>query len=100
MEDRSECSKCKEDLSKLAGDANVRLTDWINGTPILHVDATPDANYPLRILKAYHSNCDTRWVANPPRVICEVLNKAQDERKKILDRAIAVLEKDLSGDMK
>lgn len=68
--------------------------------PIEHVDATPDDGYPIRILKAYRENCDVKWSNNTSnndaRVFAE-MNKHQDERAKILDRAIKILEYNNSG---
>lgn len=60
--------------------------------PILHVDATPDTEYPIRILKAHRENCNCKWIANPPAKIFDMMNEAQVKRAEILDRAIAVLE--------
>jgi len=67
---------------------------------ILHVDATPDADYPLRILRAYRHNCVLRWSSktlgypdseeNNPIIIA--LNEMQDKRLDLLDKAIATLE--------
>lgn len=57
---------------------------------MLWMDATPDEGYPLRILKAYRDNCDCRMVTNPPEM-GEMMNRWQDERAEILDRAIAIL---------
>jgi hypothetical protein len=63
--------------------------------PLLHLDATPDSDYPLRILRAYRENCNCRWIANPPSALCDAMNEAQEKRAKLLDRAIAILEKEL-----
>lgn len=64
--------------------------------PIEHVDAYPDEDYPLRILRAYRENCNVRWEVSglsPERTrVWDVMNEAQEERAKILDRAIAMLE--------
>jgi len=61
-----------------------------------HIDATPDESYPLRILRAYRADCDARWeeTAAGQRVtqpLTVALNKMQDQRAVILDRAIAAL---------
>lgn len=69
---------------------------------VLFLDATPDEGYPLRILKAYRQQCDCRWstttdadgTVNPvldPAAL-EQMNKDNDKRAEILDRAIALLE--------
>lgn len=59
--------------------------------PIIHVDATPDEAYPIRILRAYRSNCDVRWKFTPPSELCDILNANCELRAEILDRAIALL---------
>ena len=68
----------------------------ITTEPIQHVDATPDADYPLRILRAHRQNCRCKWQVSGldefQTGIYEAINRAQDERVKILDNAIAILE--------
>jgi hypothetical protein len=63
-----------------------------------YVDATPDENYPLRILQAYRDDCDVLWSStslfedveeNNP--VMDALNNMQKARAKILDKAIAKL---------
>jgi hypothetical protein len=68
----------------------------ITQEPIQHVDATPDEEYPLRILKAYRQNCDARWVSTEPNVLIDMMNKHCERRAEILDKAIAVLELNLN----
>jgi len=65
--------------------------------PIIHVDATPDEDYPIRILRAYRRNCDWRWSSTTdggdetnPLVI--TMNELNDKRVALLDKAIALLE--------
>lgn len=60
--------------------------------PIEFVDGTPDKEYPLRILMAYRENCNCKWVTNGPDPMLDEMNKKCDERAKILDEAIKVLE--------
>ena len=65
--------------------------------PILHVDCTPDSEYPLRILRAYLENTNVRWdlsgeFSKEVRVIYEGMNEASAKRARILDRAIRILE--------
>jgi hypothetical protein len=60
---------------------------------LTHVDATPNREYPLRILRAYRQNCDCKWVGDPNNPIYELMNQRNDQRAKILDEAIAILEK-------
>lgn len=57
---------------------------------VQYLDATPDEEYPLRILKAYREQCDCHMVTTPPEM-GDMMNQWQDERAKILDRAIALL---------
>ena len=65
--------------------------------PFRYVDATPDAGYPLRILRAYRQNCDCRWADNtageePTNPLLKMMNEHCQQRAEILDRAIAILE--------
>ena len=66
---------------------------------ILHVDATPNAEYPIRILRAYRDNAATFWkcqgMAEATVAIYQQMNRDQLDRVRILDHAIALLE--LSG---
>jgi len=70
---------------------------------IQHVDGTPDREYPLRILKVYRQNCDSRWMVGTwdekkqeyiedGVSIHSLMNQTQRERTKLLDEAIKVLE--------
>lgn len=65
----------------------------INKQSIMHIDATPDKEYVLRILKAYRENCDCKWTSNLDNKVIEETNKMQDKRAKLLDQAIEILEK-------
>lgn len=67
----------------------------INKQPIIHIDNTPNKEYALRILKAYRENCDCKWSSNRGNPLIEEMNKAQDKRAKILDRAIQILKENL-----
>ena len=63
----------------------------------LFIDATPDEDYPIRILKAYRERANYKYskskgeinLTNEP--IMKAMNDAQDRRAEILDRAIAKL---------
>jgi hypothetical protein len=57
------------------------------------VDATPDEEYPLRILRAYRENANVLWKREPPDVVFEMMNEDQRKRAAILDRAITKLER-------
>lgn len=73
----------------------------ISQQKVLQVDATPNPNYPVRILKAYRENCDMKWTTTgmnkDSATIWEAMNFHQSKRAKILDRAIAVLEKHIEN---
>ena len=70
----------------------------VNGQPVQHIDATPDKNYPLRILQAYRQNCECQWTdttngdgaINP---LFKIMNETCDKRAKLLDGAISILRK-------
>ncbi len=76
----------------------------MNEQEIMHVDATPDGEYPLRILRVYRERCNSRWSSTWGSVsnqeenpVCVAMNKWQDERAEILDKAIAILEEHMRG---
>ena len=68
-----------------------------------HIDATPDNDYPMRILRSYRLDCDAlyacgtstdgRWDQNE---FTEMMNNLQKQRAEILDKAIAILEAHLT----
>jgi hypothetical protein len=65
--------------------------------PVQHVDATPNEEYPLRILRAYRQHCDCNWAettdgqeATNPLLV--MMNEQNRQRAVILDRAIRLLE--------
>jgi len=74
----------------------------ITQQPLLHVDGTPNTHYPLRILRAYRDNCDCRWVTdNLPegsRQLHEAMNEHQEQRARLLDKAIGILSKEIVVD--
>ncbi len=59
--------------------------------PIIHVDATPNEGYPLRILKAYRENCNCRFVSNYKSPVIDLMNADCEKRAVLLDKAIAKL---------
>jgi hypothetical protein len=64
---------------------------------IFHVDATPNEEYPLRILRAYRNNCDFMYSESSQEIdesnpLIKALNDSQRKRAEILDEAIAILE--------
>jgi len=61
----------------------------------IDIDEAPNKNYPLRILKAYRDKCNCKWETNADsktKSLWEIMNEHQDQRAKILDKAIAILE--------
>ena len=58
--------------------------------PLCYVDATPDEDYVLRILKAHRDNCRAKWAGTPNRVLAQ-LNQWQEERYVLLNKAIRKL---------
>lgn len=60
--------------------------------PILHIDATPNEDYVLRILQAYRKNCDCRWASFKPNALIDMMNEHCDQRAALLDKAIAAIE--------
>ncbi len=65
--------------------------------PLLHVDATPDENYALRILRAYRANCDCKYevhgMSKKETAFWGMMNKMQDQRWEVLNKAIKILNK-------
>jgi len=67
--------------------------------PIREIDGTPNDGYVLRILKAYRVNCDCKWSStsypdlekNDP--LLTLMNEHQEQRAKLLDKAIEKLSK-------
>ncbi len=65
--------------------------------PIMIVDAAPDARYPLRILRAYRVNGTALYqcqgMSEATMAVYHQMNSAQLDRQRILDDAIAQLER-------
>lgn len=61
--------------------------------PLIHIDMTPGSDLPIRILEAYRANCNCKWEAIPESEFVDFMNKLQDERAEILDKAIKILKK-------
>jgi len=63
-----------------------------------YIDATPTPDYPVRILKAYLSN-GFRWCPSDgsESELVTKLNKIQDERDALLERAIEILREAQDG---
>ena len=62
-----------------------------------HVDATPDNMYPIRILQAHRENCNCKWSNSASEIetdnpLLKLMNEQNDERAKILDKAISILQ--------
>lgn len=72
------------------------LVPKVTRQPIVYVDATPDEDFPLRILQAYRDNCDVLWADNTgseetTHPLLVAMNECQHKRAEILERAIAKL---------
>jgi len=63
--------------------------------PLLWVDMTPDADFVLRILRAYRHNCSCKWTSptgsEPADAALRLMNEACDKRAALLDSAIDIL---------
>ena len=62
-----------------------------------HVNATPDNMYPIRILQAHRENCNCKWSNSASEIetdnpLLKLMNEQNDERAKILDKAISILQ--------
>lgn len=74
------------------------MSEWpeLTKQAIENVDGTPDAEYPLRILRAYRQNCDVRWATSTngecDNPLFALMNEHCKQRAKILDNAISILE--------
>jgi len=65
--------------------------------PLLHVDCTPDKEYPIRILQAHLGNCQCMWSDNTggeetKNPLLVMMNDHNRQRAEILERAIALLQ--------
>lgn len=60
------------------------------------VNATPDDEYPIRILQAHRDDCDIKWATSSDgkdvnNTIAKIMNENNDKRAVILDRALEKL---------
>lgn len=64
-------------------------------------DMTPDNNLPVRILEAYLRDCGMKWevsgLEEDKSKVYDLMNDAQDQRAKILKKAIDILKHHLKG---
>jgi hypothetical protein len=58
--------------------------------PLTYVDATPDKDYVLRILRSHLENSKARWGGSPSEIL-DRMNEWQDERRKLIEAAIKKL---------
>ena len=62
---------------------------------IKYIDATPEGSYPLKILRAYRQNCNSRYethgLPKEDTRFWEIMNEFQELRAEILDKAIKKL---------
>lgn len=87
LEDRLLGANCIIYHSKLP-----KLTE----APVLHVDATPNDDYPLRVLSAYRQHCNCRWAestddSKPQNPLIKIMNEQNSKRAVLLDKAIEKL---------
>lgn len=75
----------------------------MNEQEILFIDATPDNDYPIRILEAYRAQCDSKWSntsnwSGDEEIdgLMKTMNDAQNKRTDILNKAIAILRERMS----
>jgi len=61
---------------------------------IIHVNACPDSEYPIRILEAYLAMNEGTWIMGDggAEELADIMNEAQEERAALLHRAIALLQ--------
>lgn len=67
-----------------------------NKIPTYHVNATPDDEYPIRLLQAYRNDCDLPWITHPTdsegsKALAKIMNEHQQQRAVILDKALEKL---------
>jgi hypothetical protein len=88
----------KKELKKWDDKENDKFPDVMNKISMseMWIDATPDAQYALRILRAYRQRCDEKWMvegfSKERRLLYDAMNAHQERRAKELDQAIALLE--------
>lgn len=66
---------------------------------ICGIDATPNDEYPVRILEAYLHRTEARWLrcdgcTDRLHQIYDAMNETQDKRAEIIRKAIACLKRD------
>lgn len=73
----------------------MKLPEIRNRVTTAHINATPQG-YALRILRYYRERCGEKWevsgLSEGETLLYDLMNKHQDERAAVLDKAIAVLE--------
>ena len=79
---------CKQTMGEYPPD--IKEPETFYQQSIKWVNATPDEDYPLRILRAYLDYTDTR--TNPPE-LGHLLNELQYSRNLLLEKAIEILGK-------
>ena len=66
---------------------------------IVHINISPTPDLAIRILKAYRENCNLRWSTSSNELVdnefTKKMNDLQDQRAKLLDKAISILEKNI-----
>lgn len=90
----------------MCGDAEPTLPELPplrNQVDVKFINATPKG-YALRILRVYRQHCNERWEVHgldkAKTLIYDAMNQHQVERAKELDKAIAILEKEMPDTLK
>ena len=72
------------------------LPKILNEVETAYINATPDGNYALRILRYYRSKCNEMWevhgLSPEDTTIYKLINQYQLQRAEELDKAIQILE--------
>ena len=77
--------------------AEAELERPLTRAPVVWLDATPDADYPLRLLRAHRESHTVRWAQaidgdEASARAVERIEQDQNDRVRYLDEAIRVLE--------
>lgn len=67
----------------------------LKSEPMMGVNATPDAEYPIRLLRAYRDNNLVCWkvdgLSEDVTTVYDAMNAAAEDRVRILEAALAIL---------
>lgn len=77
---------------KLENKMSMKLPELDRPLMNLHVDATPDGKYAIRILKCYLERARVKFIIEDNDELFVFMNECQDKRVKELTEAIDILE--------